>query len=175
MPGVGDGPPTLSISTASPLTEGTLDESVITLTLSGATFERSRFTIRDAVTVSGIAGVTVGTFGVDRVSNTEVTVKLTFDGNIDTDSTLTFTVGAAAIENYDGSALIADIQVSAATETPRQLKEDVTGEDVVNILDLVLVAGAFGNAAARAGIATWRSLLQERAWDSGWHKRVSLS
>ena len=146
QPGDGDGTPTLSISTASPLTEGTLDERVITLTLSGATFERSRFTIRDAVTVSGIAGVTIGTFGVDRVSDTEVTVELTFDGNINTDSTLTFTVGATAIENYDGSALTADIQVSVGTETPPQLKGDVTEDGVVNILDLVRVASSFGKS-----------------------------
>ena len=37
------------------------------------------------------------TFGVERVSDTEITVELEFDGNIDTDATLTFTVGADAI------------------------------------------------------------------------------
>ena len=103
-------------STASPLTEATLDESVVTLTLSGRTFERSSFKIKDAVTVSGIAGVTVGTFDIDRVSDTQITVELTFDGNINADSTLTFTVGANAIVNYSGSALTAQVTVTASRE-----------------------------------------------------------
>ena len=103
-------------STASPLTEATLDESVVTLTLSGRTFERSSFKIKDAVTVSGIAGVTVGTFDVDRVSDTQITVELTFDGNINADSTLTFTVGADAIANYTGAALTAQLTVTASRE-----------------------------------------------------------
>ena len=103
-------------TTAAPLTEGTLDEGIVTLTLSGRSFERSGFRIKDAVAVFGITGVTVGTFGVDRVSDTEVTVELGFDGNIDTDSTLTFTVGADAIANYNGSALTAQITVTAIRE-----------------------------------------------------------
>ena len=47
------------------------------------------------LTLSGIEGVTVSKpfFDVDRVSNTEVTVKLTFAGNIDTNATLTIEVG----------------------------------------------------------------------------------
>ena len=65
-----------------------------------------------AVTISGIAGVTVrGTFDIDRVSDTQVTVELTFDRNINTDGTLTFTVGAARaiVGGYNGSALTAQI------------------------------------------------------------------
>ena len=94
----------IAASTASPLTEATLDESVVTLTLSGRTFEDSSFSLRRGVTVSGINGVTVGTFDVDRVSDTEVTVELTFDGtNFDTTSSLTLTVGAGAIAGYGGS------------------------------------------------------------------------
>ena len=100
-------------TTAAPLTEATLDESVVTLTLNSRSYENSRFTIRDAVTVSGIAGVTVGTFGVDRVSDTTITVELTFDGNINTNGTLTFTVGADAIARYNGPALTAQVSVSA--------------------------------------------------------------
>ena len=103
-------------SSTSPLTEATLDESIVTLTLSGGTFERSSFKIRDAVTVSGIAGVTVGTFDIDRVSDTQITVELTFDGNINVNSTLTFTVGADAIVNYSGSALTAQVSVTANRE-----------------------------------------------------------
>ena len=75
----------ITASTAARLTEATLDGSVVTLTLSGRTFERSGVRIRNAVTVSGISGVTVGTFDIERVSNTQVTVELTFDGNMNTD------------------------------------------------------------------------------------------
>ena len=104
-------------STAAPLTEATLHESVVTLTLSGGAYARFIRDIRDAVEVSGIDGVTVGTFGIDRVSDTEITVELEFDGNIDTDATLTFTVGADAIVGYNGSPLTAQIPVTAITES----------------------------------------------------------
>ena len=112
-------------STASPLTEDTLDGGVVTLTLSGRNYERSSVRIRNAVTVSGISGVTVGTFDIDRVNDTQVTVELTFNGNISTDSTLTFTVGPGAMANYDGTALTAQVSVTASTDaqtpqTPQQ-------------------------------------------------------
>ena len=55
------------------------------------------------MTISGIAGVTVRGTDIDRVSDTQVTVELTFDRNINTDGTLTFTVGARAIADYTGS------------------------------------------------------------------------
>ena len=105
-------------STTSPLTEDTLDGSVVTLTLSGRTYESSGVRIRNAVAVSGISGVTVGTFDIDRVSDTQVTVELTFDGNISTDGTLTFTVGPGAIAGYNGPALTTQVSVTASTETP---------------------------------------------------------
>ena len=109
---------TLSISTASPLTEETLDESIVTLTLSGGAYQSSRSRIRDAVTVSGIDGVTVRRLDVDRVSDTVVTVELTFDGtDFDTDATLTVIVGAGAIEDYDGSPFTAQIVVTATIES----------------------------------------------------------
>ena len=117
-------------STTSPLTEGTLDESVVTLTLSVRIYERSGVRIRNAVSVSGISGVTVSTFDVDRVSDTQVTVELTFDGNINTDSTLTFTVGPGAIAGYDGPALTAQVPVSASTEVPEDTDiQDPEGEE----------------------------------------------
>ena len=101
-------------STAAPLTEATLDGSVVTLTLNGATYERF---IRGGVTVSGIGGVTIGTFGVDRESDTEITVELEFNGNFDADAILTFTVGADAIAGYSGDALAATLPVTALTES----------------------------------------------------------
>ena len=110
--------PTITASTTAPLTEATLDESVVTVTLSGGAYESSRSTIRGAVTVAGIAGVTVRRLDVDRVSDTVVTVELTFDGtNFDTDATLTFIIGADAIAEYDGSSLTAQIAVAASIES----------------------------------------------------------
>ena len=93
---VSAGTESLAASTVAPLTEATLNESVVTLTLTGGIYEQSRFTIRNAITLSGVSGVTIGTFGVSRVSDTEITVELIFDGNIDTDSTLTLTLAASA-------------------------------------------------------------------------------
>ena len=101
-----------------PLTEANLHGSVVTLTLTGGTYERSSFTIERAVTLSGIDGVTVASFfGVDRVNDTIVTIELEFNGNINADSTLTFTVGAGAIVNYTGSALTAQVPVTALEES----------------------------------------------------------
>ena len=131
-------------STAASLTESTLDESVVTLTLSGRTYERFSFRIRDAITVSGISGVTVGTFGVDRVSDTEVTIELEFNGNFQIDSRLTFTVGAGAIAGYSGSALTAEILVTAGLEA------DANNDGMVNLQDLVLVASNYGGTGQNA-------------------------
>ena len=104
--------PTLSASTLSPLIETTLDGSEVILMLTAATYEQSLSNIRNAVMVSGLAGVSVGT--VRRGSDTEVTVDLAFDGtDFDTDGILTFTVGAGAIAGYDDSELTAQVSVTA--------------------------------------------------------------
>ena len=103
----------LVVSTEFDLTEATLDGSIVTLTLSGRVFEEYSFQVEDALTVSGIDGVTVEEYiGVERVSDTEVGVALTFDGDFDTDATLTFTVGADAIAGYN-QEFTADIPVTA--------------------------------------------------------------
>ena len=66
------------------------------------------------MTVAGIAGVTVDSFyGIKRASSTEVTVELQFSGHLAADGTLTFTVQAQAIANYDGAALTAELPVPA--------------------------------------------------------------
>ena len=106
----------LVASTRSPLTETSLDGSVVTLTLTGGTYQHSLRDIRDAVTVSGISGVTVGTLGISRVSDMVVTVELRFNGNLHVDATLIFTVGADAIANYNGPALTAILPVTAVVE-----------------------------------------------------------
>ena len=125
-------------STTAPLTEATLHESVVTLTLSGRTYERSSFRIRDAVKVSGIDGVTIGTFGLDRVSDTVLTIELTFDGSFDADATLTFTVGADAIVGYGGPAMVVHLPVTAEQEsvvasTVSPLTEVTLDESVVTL------------------------------------------
>ena len=107
----------ITVSTAAPLTETTLNGSVVTLTLNGAIYERSTFDLRDAVKVSGIDGVTFHWFDLNRVSDTALTVELTFRGNFDTDATLTFTVGADAIAEYEGPAFTAQLTVTGSKES----------------------------------------------------------
>ena len=143
--------PTLSVSTASPLTEATLHESVLTFILSGGTYERSSFSIRNAITVSGIAGVTVGTFGVDRVSDTEATVELEFNGNINTDSTLTISMGAGAIANYDGTALTAQVPITANTESVVASTTSPLTEDTLNgsVVTLTLSGRTYESSSSR--------------------------
>ena len=129
---------TITASAPHPLTEASLNGSIIRLTLNNGTYVRSNFDIDTAVTVSGIAGVTVGFFGVERVSDTDIAFELEFNGNVDSNATLTFTVGADAIVEYDGPALIAHILVSggqesvvATTETP--LTETTLNGSVVTL------------------------------------------
>lgn len=153
----------VTASTASPLTEATLNGSVVTLTLDGGTYARSRFDIGEAVKVSGVPGVTVERSDVDRLSDTEVTVELQFNGNIDADATLTFSVEAGAIEGYGGLALAAQLPVTASTEsvtastvsplTERTLDGSVVtlrlkgrdyAESVFDLRDAVKVSGVDG-------------------------------
>ena len=109
---------TITASVPQPLTEANLHGSIVTLTLSGRTYERSSFTIERALMVSGIDGVTFDSFfGVDRASDTEVTIELEYAGNIDANGTLTFTVGAGAIAGYSGNALTATVPVTAMEES----------------------------------------------------------
>ena len=140
----------LVASTASPLTEANLHESIVTLTLGGGTYTGSSSHIGDALTVSGIDGVTIGTFGpawfgVDRVSDTQITVELGFTGNIDTDATLTFTVGAGAIAGYNGNALTAQVPVTAMQESLTASTESPLTEANLHgsIITLTLIGGTY--------------------------------
>ena len=54
---------------------------MVTLTLHNGVYAPEHI-VGNAVTVSGIAGVTIGTAGATRVSDTVVTVPLEFDGNL---------------------------------------------------------------------------------------------
>ena len=161
----------LIVETPQPLTEATLNGRLVTLTLTGAAYERSVFDVKDNVKVSGIAGVSVGAFGVRRVSDTAVSVELDFNGNLDTDSELTFTVEADAIARYNGPALTAALSVSAVEEsvvasTPRPLTEATLNGSVVTLTltgrfyvgsvfdlsDHVKVSGVAGVSVATFGI-----------------------
>ena len=107
----------VAASVVSPLTEATLNENVVTLILTGVTYEQSLSKIRNAVTVSGITGVTVNPSKVQRTSDTEITVALAFDGtDFDTDTALSFSVAAGALANYTGDDFTAEIPVTAIVE-----------------------------------------------------------
>ena len=118
QPGNTGGTPTLSLSTASPLTEATLHGGVVSLNLSGGTFESVYWDLDDEISVSGITGVTYDDFyDVERISDTKVNIELSFDGNMASNGTLTFTVESGAIVDYDGTDLTAQISVSAVSES----------------------------------------------------------
>ena len=122
----------LDISTEFPLTEATLDGSVVMLSLVGHRF--TDWAIRGAVSVSGVDGVTVDRWDVDRVSDTEVAVPLEFDGtDFDTDATLTFTVGARAIAR-DNQGFTAQLPVTAIQQS----------NATVSISPLLVVSPAVG-------------------------------
>ena len=139
--------PELTASVESPLTEATLSGSLVTLTLSSGGFA-SWDSVRNNLAASGIEGVTFrSSTDVERVSDTEVTVRLTFSGNIDNDATLTFTVGESAIAGYTGSVLTAEIPVTAVAESvvasaPQPLTEATLHGSVVT---LTLSSGRFGS------------------------------
>ena len=125
-------------STTRPLTEATLDGNTVTLTLQGRTYETSRNDIARNLKVSGITGATFRSTNVQRISDTVVTVELDFNRDIDTDSTLTFTVSAGAIANYEGSALTTELHVSAfdesvAASTARPLTEAMLDGSLVTL------------------------------------------
>ena len=105
---------------------------MVTLTLNGATYEPSIVTIRNAVAVSGITGVTVATSDVSRVNDTVITVPLAFDGTpLAPNATLTFTIAAGAIAGYRGPALTAPVSVTTGPveTTLMAIKGTITNQD----------------------------------------------
>ena len=108
---------TVESLTATPasLTEATLHNSTVRLTLRGRTFEDNVDTIRRNLSVSGVSGVSVADVG--RHSDTEITVGLEFSGNLERDGTLTFRVGFWGIKNYGGSVLTDEISVTSTVES----------------------------------------------------------
>ena len=148
-----EGGPTITVSTSQLLTATTLNGSVVTLTLSSGAFNHLRSGIRDALTISGITGITYHRTDIDRVSDTVVTIELTFKGNIDKDTILTFTLGADAIEDYNGPALTAEIPVSASTEV------ELTGE--------LVASTAFPLTKETLNRSTVILMLQDKSYELG--------
>ena len=106
----------LEISTESPLTEAALNGGTITLKLIGRQFTWWRRDIEEAVTLSGIEGLSIGRFSVDRETGDVVLIPLVLNSNIDTDATLTIEVGAGAIAGYN-EAFTAQIPVTSVEES----------------------------------------------------------
>ena len=125
--------PTITASVEEPLTEANLHGSTITLTLNGRQFIGER-DIEDALSVSGIEGVYP--WGVERVSDTEAIVGLRFAGNIDTDATLTLTVGPNAI-GYD-KAFTFEFPVTAVAESLVATTEAPLTEATLNGSTIIL-------------------------------------
>ena len=148
-------PDILTASTTSPLTERSIHENVVTLTLSRLAFARSVFDIRDAVTVSGISGATIPWHQPDRKSDTEITVELEFNGNIDKDAILTFSVGAGAVPGYFGPALTAQIPVTAFTESVTASTASPLTEATLNgsVVTLTLDGGTYARSRFDIGEA----------------------
>ena len=125
---------TLSAITVSPLTEAILNESVVTFILTGAAFEEDISKITDAVSVSGIKGVSVNPTKTQRLSDRRITVALDFDGtDFYRDTPLTFSVDAGAITNYKGAALTVEVPVTASRDES-QLKIFWAGSGTGKIL-----------------------------------------
>ena len=103
----------VTATTLAPLTEATLDNSTVTLTLRGRTFEENIRKSYD-LTVSGISGVDID--DVKLLSGTEIRMRLEFSGDFDQNDTLTFTVRSSGIKNYNGSNLTDEIPVTANVE-----------------------------------------------------------
>ena len=120
-----EGGPTLTAALSTPQPFVTLNGSILTLTLSSGKFG-GRTDIRDALTISGITGITFHWTDIEDVSDTKITINLTFMGSITPNSTLFISLGPGGIENYNGPALTAEIPVSASTEV------ELTGELVAS-------------------------------------------
>ena len=123
-------------SIPTPLTEAALHNSTVTLTLQGRTFENDINVIRGSVSVSGIF-VILPADGFRRDSDTQISMRLAFNGDFDSDGILTFTVTPRGIKNYNGSDLTATLSVSANAEsltvTPTSLTEATLDGSLVRL------------------------------------------
>ena len=145
-------PESVSASAVALLTEASIDENVVTLVLTGGVYDQDIAKIRGAVTVSGIAGVTIKSSEIQRLSDTEVTVELGFDGtDFDKDGTLTFSVAAEAIANYTGDAFTTEISVTARKESMAASAVSPLTETILDggVVSLILTAATFEQDIAK--------------------------
>ena len=105
------------------------------------------------MTISGITGITFHRTDIEDVSDTEVRIKLTFDGTIEADTTLTVTVGSGAIKDFTGPAQTAQIPVSASTEV------ELTGE--------LVASTAFPLTKETLNRSTVILMLQDKSYELG--------
>ena len=118
----------LVASTPFPLTKATLEGSTVALTLQNRSYAYKADEYGDNlgyddfryIGISGIHDVQTaesnGDGDVIRLSSSEILVRVDFQGDFDTDVTLTFTVPPSIIENYDGPPLTAKLPVTVETE-----------------------------------------------------------
>ena len=107
----------LIASTPFPLTKATLDGNFVVLTLQDHFYaykaDEDYYNFRQV----GISGIhDVQTAEPIRLSSSEILVGIDFQGNFNTDVTLTFTVPPSIIENYDGPPLTTVLPVTLETE-----------------------------------------------------------
>ena len=139
--------PTLAVSTRQPLTAGTLNGSVLTLTLSSGAFTNHPFQIKKGLTTSGVNGITFQRTDIKRVSHREITIELTFTGSLYKDSPLTFTVGPEAIGYYNGPVLTAEIPVTVgatAETTPPDAAETTPPDATVSMTPFSVASPVIG-------------------------------
>ncbi len=146
----------LAVSPLQPLTSITLDGGSATLTLlpDGAVYDTSIDNIKNALTVTGLDGVTVS--DVSRVSDKELKVTLGFTGSLEETTILTFSLGKAAVPGYEGRDLTGTAHVypqfgfTATTSTHPLEAVERNGIFVT----LRLSGGAFENRTAIADALT---------------------
>ena len=140
----------LAVSPLQPLTSITLDGGSVTLTLlpDGAVYDTSIDNIKNALTVTGLDGVTVS--DVSRVSDKELEVTLGFTGSLGETTILTFSLGKAAVPGYEGRDLTGTAHVYpqfgfTATTSTHPLEAVERNKIFVT---LRLSGGAFANRSA---------------------------
>ena len=110
----------LVASSAFPLTKATLNGSIVKLTLQNKSYQGSSYDYREPVVgISGIPGVETARLGSGSylwiLSEREIWVNLLFNGNLDNDVTLTFTVPPSLIKDYNGLPLTATLPITVKT------------------------------------------------------------
>ncbi len=108
--------PRIVASAALPLSELSVKERVVTLTLFGLIYE-SDYRFGDSIAVDGFIDVGTFEYSVHRVSDTQIVVR--FHGSFDAyDGMLNFIVKSSGIAEYEGPPLSVQLPVIEAVEVP---------------------------------------------------------